>query len=824
MRRRDFLAAVPALATALKTMPPASAAPASPELKLQYRQPAARWADALPLGNGRLGAMVTGGVERERIYLNEDTLWSGFPTERDTPPEPGALAEVRRLILQQKDYVAGDEAAKKLQGPFTESYQPLGELIVEFDGRTGAEDYRIELDLDAAVCRTTYRAGPASFAREAFVSAPDQVLVCRLDSSAGGGLNCTLRLKSPMPFQAAAEGAWLRLTARAPAHAEPSYRNMPEPLRYDDAEGKGMRAEALLLAIADDGSVTAAGGALRVERATRVTLLLAAATGFRGFDKLPDLGADQIHASCLRTLEAARKKSYAALREAHVAEHCALFRRVALELPATEASALPTGERLARNKDQADPSLAALYFQYGRYLLIASSRRGSQAANLQGIWSDTQMPPWSSNYTTNINVEMNYWPAEVANLSECHEPLFDLIEDLSHTGARSARIAYGLDGWVAHHNSDLWRRSNAVGMKTGDPRWANWPMAAPWLCEHLWEHYLFTGDREFLARRAWPLMKTAAQFLLGWLVDDGQGGLTTCPSISPENGFYAPGTDRKVATVDAGCTMDRALIQELFGNCMAATRVLDRDRGFAAQLEAALKRLAPFLKGSEGQLLEWSQEYAEPEPGHRHMSHLYTLHPSPLFTWTRTPEWMEAVRRSLDLRLKSGGVHTGWSAAWIVCFRARLRQGSEAGGALSRLFAQSTNLNLLDTHPTGDGGAIFQIDGNFGATAGIAEMLLQSHDGEISFLPALPPEWSAGAYRGLRARGGLTVGVEWRKGQAVSAQLDAGQSGEFILRPPAGQSVREVRQAGRALAFEKLSEGRTRVKLAAGSSTVVAFS
>ena len=815
MRRRDFLATVPVVATALR-----AAGPPSPELKVWNQQPAARWADAMPLGNGRLGAMVTGGVERERIYLNEDTLWSGYPTDRDTPPEPGALAAVRRLILQQRDYVAGDEAAKKLQGPFTESYQPLGELGMEFDGHAGTEDYRIELDLDSAVCRTTYRIGAASFTREAFVSAPDRVLVLRLESSAAGGLNCTLRFESPMPFHAAADGAWLRLTTKAPAHAEPSYRNVPNKLRYDDAEGKGMRAEALLLAVADGGSVTAAADGLRVERATGVTLLMAAATGFRGFDKLPDLGADEVHTRCLRTLEAARKKSYAALRDAHVAEHRTLFRRVAVDLPATEASALPTGERLARNKEQADPSLAALYYQFGRYLLIASSRRGSQPANLQGIWNDSQMAPWSSNYTTNINVQMNYWPAEVSNLSECHEPLFDFIEDLSHTGAHTARVAYGLDGWVTHHNSDLWRLSNAVGLRTGDPRWANWPMAEPWLCEHLWEHYLFTGDREFLARRAWPLMQSAAQFLLGWLVDDGHGGLTTCPSMSPENGFYAPGTD-KVATVDAGCTMDRALIRELFVNCISATRALDRDQDFAARLEAALKKLAPFRKGSQGQLLEWSEEFREPEPGHRHMSHLYTLYPSPLFTWTRTPEWMEAARRSLDLRLKSGGGHTGWSAAWIVCFRARLRDGVQAGEAVARLLTQSTNINLLDMYA---GGQLFQIDGNFGATAGIAEMLLQSHDGEVSLLPALPTAWSAGSYRGLRASGGLTVGVEWKQGRGISARLDAGLDGEFVLRPPAGQAVRELRQGGRTIAFEKLSEGRARVKVAAGSSTVVGFS
>ena len=820
MRRRDFLATVPALAAAIETIPAASAAPSSPELKVWNRQPAARWADAMPLGNGRLGAMVTGGVERERIYLNEDTLWSGFPTKSDAEPEPGALAEVRRLILQQKDYIAGDEAAKKLQGPFTESYQPLGELLVEFDGHAGAEDYRLELDLDSAVCRTTYRVGSTSFTREAFVSAPDNVLVLHLESSATGGLNCTVRFESPMPFHVTADGAWLRLTTKAPAHAEPSYRNVPNKLRYDDAEGKGMRAEALVLALADGGSVTAARDSLRVERATSVTLVLAAATGFRGFDELPDKSADQIHTRCLQMLNGATgKSSYGRLRYTHVAEHRSLFRRVAVDLPATQASALPTAERLARNKEQADPSLAALYYQFGRYLLIASSRRGSQPANLQGIWNESQMAPWSSNYTTNINVQMNYWPAEVSNLSDCHEPLFDFIEDLSRTGTHTARFAYGLDGWVTHHNSDLWRLSNAVGMKTGDPRWANWPMAAPWLCEHLWEHYLFSGDREFLRKRAWPLMMRAAVFLRDWLVDDGHGRLTTCPSISPENGFYAPGTD-KVATVDAGCTMDRALIRELFGNSIEAMRVLECNQDLAAELEAALKRLAPFRKGRQGQLLEWSEEFREPEPGHRHMSHLYTLYPSPLFTWTRTPEWMEAARRSLDLRLKSGGGHTGWSAAWIVCFRARLRDGVQAGEAVARLLTQSTNINLLDMYA---GGQLFQIDGNFGATAGIAEMLLQSHDGEVSLLPALPPAWSTGSYRGLRARGGLTVGVEWKQGRAVSARLDAGQNGEFILRPPAGQVIRELRQGERAIAFEKLSEGRARVKVAAGTSTVVGF-
>jgi alpha-L-fucosidase 2 len=499
-----------------------------------------------------------------------------------------------------------------------------------------------------------------------------------------------------------------------------------------------------------------------------------------------------------------------------------------LELPATAAAALPTDERLARYKETPDASFAALYFQYGRYLLISSSRRGSQPANLQGIWSNTLTPPWSSNYTTNINVQMNYWPAEVCNLGDCHEPLFDFIEGLSHNGAKTARVAYGLNGWVTHHNSDVWRLSNAVGLKEGDPRWANWPMAAPWLCEHLWEHYRFTLDRDFLSARAWPLMRSAAEFLLGWLVDDGHGGLTACPSISPENGFYAPGTATATSkgasvSVDAGCTMDRALIRELFGNCISAARVLDRDADFVVKLETALRKLAPFQKGSQGQLLEWSQEFGEPEPGHRHMSHLYTLYPSSLFTWPGTPDWMAAARQSLELRLKSGGGHTGWSAAWIICHRARLREPAKASEALSKLFEQSTHTNLFDTHPAGGGNFIFQIDGNFGATAGMAEMLLQSHDGEVTFLPALPAEWTSGSYRGLRARGGLTVGVSWKDQRAVSAQLDATHGAAFVLRPPAAQTIRAIRQDGKALKSESLGEGRVRVRLDAGSTTVIEF-
>lgn len=772
---------------------------------LWFDEPAQYFEESLVLGNGKMGASIFSGVNTEKIFLNDATFWSGEPVNNMMNPEAYKNIPKIRKALKNENYELADKLYKNVQGSFSESYAPIGTLLINFNHGKTVKGYSRELNISNAVAKAQYQLGKATYEREYFVSHPEQVMAMQYTSDVSSSLGFKIEFESEMEYEVSNDGETMIINGYAPYHAEPIYNDVPNPVLFD--KNRGTRFTTLIKITDTDGKIKFSNKGLSLSKASKATVLVSIATSFNGFDKNPATEGKDNRAIASNQIREALLKNYQEIKERHIKDYQSLFNRVTLDLGETDAPNLPTDERLMRYaKGEEDKNLETLYFQFGRYLLISSSRTKGVPANLQGIWNQHVRPPWSSNYTLNINTEENYWLAESANLSEMHTPLLSFIENLAETGKVTAKTFYGINGWTASHNSDIWAMTNPVGgFGKGDPVWANWNMAGAWLSTHLWEHYAYTLDEDFLKNEGYPLMKGAAQFCLDWLVEDKDGYLITSPSTSPENLYVTP--EGYVGATLYGATSDLAIMKELFDQTIKASKVLGIDTDFRTQLINAIEHLYPYKIGKNGSLQEWYYDWEDSDPKHRHQSHLIGIHPGHHITPDKTPDLAAAIAKALEIK---GDDTTGWSKGWRINLWTRLWDGNRAYKMYRELLKPvtpneglnfkydgggGTYPNLLDAHPP------FQIDGNFGGAAAILEMLVQSTIGELRILPALPDDWDQGSVKGIRARGGLEISMDWKNNKPTNLTINSKTDTTINLKLGDKQKVVSLKQGDNSIIF-----------------------